>query len=101
LHRGLLHGRGRRFVRRLLSYYDGVRLLVPVHHRLRLLAFPMRTIVLSTHSTPMARPKISQIPLRSLCTSCGLRPRQGVSTSPNGAAHVAFERMKTLGPCDV
>src|SRR5215472_8413655 len=30
-----------------------------------------------------------------------LRPRQGVSTSPNGAAHVAFERMKTLGPCDV
>src|SRR5262249_24544557 len=41
--RGLL-----RFVRRLHSYYDGVRLLVSVHHRLRLLAFPMRTVVLST-----------------------------------------------------
>src|SRR5215468_4674187 len=24
-----------------------------------------------------------------------------VSTSHNGAAHVAFERMKTLGPCDI
>src|SRR5215207_3067784 len=31
-----------RFVRRLPSYYGGVRLLVPVHHRLRLLTFPMR-----------------------------------------------------------
>ena len=30
-------------VRRLHSYYGGARLLVPVHHRLRLLAFPMRT----------------------------------------------------------
>src|ERR1700730_2907184 len=36
-----------RFVRRLHSYYGGVRLLVPVHHRLRLLAFPMRTAVLT------------------------------------------------------
>jgi hypothetical protein len=34
-----------------------VRLLGSVHHRLRLLAFPMRTIVLGTHSTPMARPQ--------------------------------------------
>jgi hypothetical protein len=30
-----------------------------------------------------------------------LRPRQGVSTSHSGAAHVAFERVKTLGPCNV
>jgi hypothetical protein len=28
-------------------------------------------------------------------------PRQGVSTSHSGAAHVSFERMKTLGPCNV
>src|SRR6187431_1898494 len=34
-----------RFVRRLHSYYDEVRLLVSVHHRLRLLTFPMRTAV--------------------------------------------------------
>ncbi|MGH8523949.1 MAG: hypothetical protein ACREXY_06935, partial [Gammaproteobacteria bacterium] len=26
------------------AHYGGVRLLVPVHHRLRLLAFPMRTV---------------------------------------------------------
>jgi len=30
-----------------------------------------------------------------------LLPEFDVSTSHNGAAHVAFERMKTLGPCDV
>ena len=36
-----------RFVRRLHSYYGGVRLLVPVHHRLRLLTFPMRTVPLT------------------------------------------------------
>src|SRR5213076_45244 len=59
---------GRHIVRRLPSYYGEVRLLVPVHHRLRLLVFPMRTIVLGTHSTPMARPEISQLPMRSLCT---------------------------------
>src|SRR6266849_23718 len=36
-----------RFVRRLHSYYGLVRLLTPVHHRLRLLAFPMRTVGVS------------------------------------------------------
>src|SRR4029077_16278083 len=35
------------FVRRLHGYYGRVRLLVPVHHRLRLLAFPMRTVPLT------------------------------------------------------
>src|SRR5262249_36839923 len=90
-----------RFVRRLHCYYDEVRLLVSVHHRLRLLAFPMRTAVHTRHATTAARHEISQVPVRSLCTSCGLRPRQGVSTSHNGAAHVAFERMKTLGPYDI
>src|SRR5215204_835138 len=34
-------------------------------------------------------------------STCGLRPRQGVGTSPSGAAHVAFGRMKPLGSCDV
>src|SRR5262252_6525152 len=32
-----------RLVRRLHGYYGGVRLPASVHHRLRLLAFPMRT----------------------------------------------------------
>jgi hypothetical protein len=36
-----------RFIRRLHSYYDEVRLLVSVHHRLRLLTFPMRTVPLT------------------------------------------------------
>jgi hypothetical protein len=40
LHR--LRHRSPSLVRRLLSYYVGVRLLTPVHHGLRLLAFPMR-----------------------------------------------------------
>ena len=43
LRRGLLRSGTPHFVRRLHCYYGGVRLLVPVHHRLRLLAFPMRT----------------------------------------------------------
>ena len=38
-----LRSRSLRFVRRLHSYYSRVRLLAPVHHRLRLLTFPMRT----------------------------------------------------------
>src|SRR5207253_6512932 len=58
-----------RFVRRLHSYYGGVRLLVSVHHRLRLLTFPMRTAVLGTpHATTAARHEISQVPIRSFCT---------------------------------
>src|SRR5262249_28996476 len=49
-----------RFVRRLHRYYGGVRLLVPVHHRLRLLAFPMRTVVLDTaHETTTVGHEIS------------------------------------------
>src|SRR5260221_10110356 len=43
LRRGLLRSGSLHLVRRLHSYYGGVRLLVPVRHRLRLLAFPMRT----------------------------------------------------------
>ena len=34
-------------VRRLLRYYGRIRLLAAVHHRLRLLAFPMRTVPLT------------------------------------------------------
>ena len=57
-----------RFVRRLHSYYDEVRLLVSVHHRLRLLTFPMRTAVHKQHATTAARYEISQVPMRSFCT---------------------------------
>src|SRR3974377_1368734 len=44
LRRGLLRNGMLHFVRRLHSYYGRARLLVPVHHRLRLLVFPMRTV---------------------------------------------------------
>src|SRR2546422_5073711 len=57
-----------RFVRRLHSYYGEVRLLASVHHRLRLLTFPMRTTVLTPHATAAARHETSQLPVRSLCT---------------------------------
>src|SRR6266550_6420836 len=57
-----------RFVRRLHCYYDEVRLLVSVHHWLRLLAFPMRTAVHTQHASTAARYEISQVPVRSLCT---------------------------------
>ena len=36
-----------------------------------------------------------------LLHGCGLRSRQGDSTSHSGAAHVAFERIETLGPCNI
>src|SRR6516164_1549298 len=54
-----------RFVRRLPSYYGVVRLPAPVHHRLRLLAFPMRTACTDIQLT--ARRGISQLPTRSFC----------------------------------
>src|SRR4030081_2546504 len=63
-----------RFVRRLHSYYGEVRLLASVHHRLRFLTFPMRTVPLTQRLT--ARRETSQVPVRSLCPCCGLRPRQ-------------------------
>src|SRR6187397_999177 len=52
-----------RFVRPLHRYYDEVRLLVSVHHRLRLVAFPMRTVPLTQRLT--ARRETSQVPTRS------------------------------------
>jgi hypothetical protein len=39
----------------LCSPYGEVRLPTPVHHRLRLLTFPMRTTVLTPHATAAAR----------------------------------------------
>src|SRR6516164_5771549 len=62
LHRGLLR-RVLRVVRRLHSYYGEVRLPTPVHHRLRLLTFPMRTRTFSS----LVRRGISQVPTRSVC----------------------------------
>ena len=54
-----------RFVRRFPSYYGRVRLLGSVHHRLRLLTFPMRAG--SGNAVPV-KPETSQLLTRSLCT---------------------------------
>src|SRR6516162_9582607 len=52
-----------RFVHRLPSYYDRVRLLGSVHHRLRLLTFPMRAG--NGNAVPI-KPEISQFPCKEL-----------------------------------
>src|SRR5262249_28071167 len=71
LHR--LRGGLLRFVRRLPSYYGEVRLLASVHHRLRLLTFPMRA---GNGGAVPVRPEISQLPMRSLCRTCCLRANE-------------------------
>ena len=76
-----------RLVRRLPSYYGLVRLPAPVHHRLRLLAFPMRTLGASCHRPDAGSPSFR----RDLSTRDVLFDPGRVSrTSHNGTAHVAF-----------
>ncbi len=95
LHR--LRGESLRFVRRLPSYYDRVRLLGLVHHRLRLLAFPMRAC--GVH--PQAEPEISRFPCKEL-------PHMpGSSTTPdrtgardNAPVRVAFRDSEHVGTRD-
>src|SRR2546423_13134737 len=58
-----------RFVRRLHSYYGGVRLLMSVHHRLRLLTFPMRTADANLGGKTRGIPGSDAIHLRVMCSS--------------------------------
>src|SRR5271157_2069936 len=86
-----------RFVHRLHSYYDGVRLLGSVHHRLRLLVFPMRTCGIP----PQAKPETSRFP-------CNKLPHMPVSLTTPGWAdprnhasvHVAFRKTDDVGARD-
>src|SRR5260221_6924425 len=57
----------RRLVHRLHSHYGLVRLPVPVHHRLRLFTFPMRTAY-STHGPTRDLPVSDAILLRVTCS---------------------------------
>ena len=59
-------------VRAVLSYYDRIRLLVVVHHRLRLDAFPMRASRLTGRWSATRSPGSRA---RSVRTCQGLRPR--------------------------
>src|SRR6266478_435591 len=71
LHRllGLRHG----LVRRLLRYYETVRLPVPVHHRGTSLDFPMRSVLRS----PTDRHGISRLPLKVLACMLRVSDRAG------------------------
>src|SRR4051812_48174285 len=92
LHR--LRRRSPGLVRWLPRYYGGVRLLEFVHHRLRLLVFPMRT----RGSPPLAKPEISRFPRKE-------RPHMpGSWTTPGRAAaraiasvRVAFRAFEHVG----
>src|SRR5262249_17210099 len=91
LHRRLLR-RVVRFVRRLHSYYGEVRLPTPVHHRLRLLTFPMRTR--STHGlwSDAGYPRFRRDPF---ARDVALDP--GGTTMPRIAAlHMLRSTMKTV-----
>ena len=98
LHR--LRHRLRGLVRRLHSYYDGVRLLTIVHHRLRLLTFPMRTRT-ALGKAPLANREISQFPHKE-------RPHMPRSSTTPGRAgtradapvRIAFRKLKDVGTRD-
>src|SRR5262249_23712713 len=82
-----------RFVRRLHSYFGGARLLVPVHHRLRLLTFPMRTVPRPRHLRPVTRyPSFRRDPF---ARDVALDP--GGTTMPRiTASHMLRSTMKTV-----
>ena len=85
LHR--LRGGSLRLVRRFPSYYGLVRLPAPVHHRLQLVAFPMRTLGASCHRPDAGYPSFRRDPsTRDVLFDPGRVNRP----SHNGTVHVAF-----------
>src|SRR5271169_845586 len=88
------------FVRRLLSYYGGVRLLTIVHHRLRLLASPMRTSAARVRSLLVDR-ETSRFPYkeRPHMPSSPTTPGRA-STSVDVPVRVAFRNAKSVGARD-
>src|SRR5271166_3376877 len=88
------------FVRRLPSYYGGVRLLMIAHHRLRLLAFPMRTRA-GRVTYLFANHEISRFPFKQ-------RPHMPRSATTPGRPgtrvsvpfRVAFHSVKNVGARD-
>jgi hypothetical protein len=86
------------FVRRLPSYYGEVRLLLVVHRRLRLLAFPSRTI---RPSGPMANQEISRFPFKELADMPGSSTTPGRPDARAGASgRVAFRYTDSVGARD-
>ena len=86
------------FVRWLRSYYGGVRLLLIVHRRLWLLAFPPRTI---RPVGPMANPEISRFPHKERARMPGSATTPGRPSARVGAlGHVAFRYTDSVGARD-
>ena len=86
------------FVRRLHSYYGGVRLLPIVHRRLRLLTFPPRTI---WPRGPMADQEISRFPYKERARMPGSTTTPGRPDARAGASeHVAFRYTDSVGARD-
>ncbi len=74
-------------VRRLHRYYGGVRLLGSVHHRLRLLAFPMR----ASPVPQLVRPEISRFPYKERAHMPGSPTTPGrLGACSNAPSRVAF-----------
>src|SRR5246127_4219628 len=90
------------FVRWLRSYYGGVRLLMLVHHRLRLLAFPTRASATRLWRWPTLRSPGSRA--KSVRTCQCLRPRRAVwalalsrpSVLPSVSGTTSAPRMRVL-----
>ena len=73
------------------AHYGGVRLLMIVHHRLRLLAFPTRTS--AARMLALADYEISRFPSKE-------RPHMPVSTTTPGRLRVAFRQRNDVGTRD-
>src|SRR5262249_49882796 len=82
--------------RRLRSYYDGVRLLVPVRHRLRLLAFPMQAA--TRHSNTTWRPDTRYPRFRRDPCARDVALDPGGTTMPPLAASQNCRSTMTTGP---
>jgi hypothetical protein len=86
------------FVRRFHSYYGGVRLLLIVHRRLRLLAFPPRTIF---PLGSMADPEISRFPCKELACMPESPTTPGhPSACANALEYIAFRYTDSVGARD-
>ena len=93
----LLRSRLPGLVRRLRRYYGGVRLLPPVHHWLRLLAFPMRT----SPVLRLARRGISRFPDKKRTCIPGSKTTSGRrSTRGIALRRIAFRMYKCVGTRD-
>jgi hypothetical protein len=79
------------------AHYGGVRLLGFVHHRLRLLAFPMRTC--GVH--PQAKPETSRFPYKELPHMPGSLTTPGrTDARTNASVHVVFRKTEHVDTRD-